>query len=441
LIPCPVSLRYLGENWPRECLPVVKAIEDTWIRTKLNFKQENPVPTSPPLKYEGNDIIRVVISVQWGWLNVFDSVWRCHTPECRNGSFANPSCSGTFLVDGDVFGHTTDAPDCNTTCAGLGNPNCKVEWIRYGYQAKTSKSPPKRTLTFQGNYDAVYLALQNVTYRPDPYQNSLRLRSRYYSPIQAQLGPYEKLIARIFIGADLVASLTTMVIIDYINNPPTLTNPQEGYKRPPVCDVDPLTTFPACHFGQFYRMENTDKILAIPNVQATDIDIFENCNYAVPECSKVPRPYCSAPSLARSPPSLRCPQPRRQHPRNISSLAPFSRVSVAFTFRLWRFPLYSSSAPFSFFSSFLNRAAHLSFLCFPVPLSDRRPSVRPFLPRPPLPNPTPSSGVRARLSLCARTGIGHWACKFRAQRQKFMFGGCGGKFWWRAGDARELCGY
>jgi hypothetical protein len=281
--------RYLGENWPRECFPIVQATEDTWVRTKFYFKQENPVPTSPPLRYDQPDIIRVVITVQWGWLNLFESVWRCHSTACQNVSFADAACTGTFLVDGDAFGHTTDPPDCNTTCAGL-DANCKVEWIRYGYKAKTSSSPPRRTLTFQGNYDAVYLALLNLTYRPDPYQNSLRLKSRYYSPIQAQLGPYEKLIAKVYTGANLVASLTTMVVIDHINNPPTLTNPTDGYKPPPVCGVDPLTTFPACHFGQFYRMEDTDKTLAIPNVQASDTDIFETCNFAVPECSKVPRP-------------------------------------------------------------------------------------------------------------------------------------------------------
>jgi hypothetical protein len=285
-----MAVRFPGEMWPKECFPVIQAVEDSWINTKFYFLQENVVPSLPAVPYTGKEVITVVISVQWGWLDIFSTVWQCHTFACKNSSFSHPECSGTFVDKGDLFGHIANPPPCNVTCA-LGQ--CSLDSIIYSYEIKTLTSPPKRILTIEGKYDAINHALHNLTYRPDPFQNSLRLRSRLYSPVQAQLGPYEKLLAQIYMLGRLVSSVTMLVHIEDVNNAPVLTNPTAGYKRPTICDVNPLTTFPPCHFGQFYRNEDTDKTLSITGVQATDVDLFETCTWAVPQCAKV-APSCKA---------------------------------------------------------------------------------------------------------------------------------------------------
>lgn len=259
-------------------------VEDTWVKTQFYFQQENIVPSLPPVPYDKPDTITVVVSVQWGWLDIFGTVWQCHTFACKNASFADEACTGTFVVAGDPFGHVTNPPPCNLTCpSGL----CSLDSIVYSYNVKTQSSPPKRIITIKGKYDAILQALHNLAYRPDPYQNSLRLRSRYYSPVQSELGPYEKLLAEVHMSGRLVASITMMVNIEDVNNAPVLTNPTVGYQPPPICGVDPLTVYPPCHFGQFYRLEDTDKTLPIAGVQASDVDLFESCTWAVPQCAKV----------------------------------------------------------------------------------------------------------------------------------------------------------
>ena len=260
-------------------------MEDTWVPTQFYFEQQNPVSSLAPIPYTGTDKITVVISVQWGWIDIFGTVWQCHAFACRNVSFADEECSGTFVVNGDPFGHITNPPSCNATCGEL----CKLNSIVYSYQVKTLTSPPKRILTIVGQYAAVLSAFQNLTYRPDPYQNSRRLASRYYSPTQAELGPYEKLVTEVHMLGKLVASITQMVEIDDVDNAPTLTNPTVGYQPPPICAVDPLTTYEPCHFGQFFRSEDTDTTLSVPGIQAADVDLFESCTWAVPQCSTVRR--------------------------------------------------------------------------------------------------------------------------------------------------------
>jgi hypothetical protein len=78
-----------------------------------------------------------------------------------------------------------------------------------------------------------------------------------------------------------------MLHIKDVNNRPTLSNPGDTYRPSPVCNADPLATLGQCHFGQFFRFEDTFKTMSIAGVQADDIDLWESCSFAFPECTKV----------------------------------------------------------------------------------------------------------------------------------------------------------
>lgn len=138
-----------------------------------------------------------------------------------------------------------------------------------------------------------------VRYKPEPYQNNWRLKSRYLSAPTAQKAPYEKMLVQLWVEdptgfgevakpGDLVmvSEVTQMLHIADVNNRPVLANPADTYRKSPVCS-DPLATLGECHFGQFYRLEDTFKSLSIAGVIATDIDLWETCSYNFPECTKV----------------------------------------------------------------------------------------------------------------------------------------------------------
>ena len=59
-----------GQNWPAECFPVVDMEEDKWMPIRVNFWQENLVPSLEPYAYEGPEDITVRIKVWWGILDI-----------------------------------------------------------------------------------------------------------------------------------------------------------------------------------------------------------------------------------------------------------------------------------------------------------------------------------------------------------------------------------
>eukprot|EP00960_Hanusia_phi_P013762 403861-Hanusia_phi.AAC.7 len=268
-----------GQNWPAECKPVVSAIEDTWSVIGLRFLQENPVPSIDPIAYEGTEIITVTIEVHWGALSIYGLDKYC------------PDQSTNFATD-----PAADNLVCNV-CNATGNACSTIKEfpstaavltdVQFSFIRETSLMPKARVLKFSGQYTAVDAAMQNLTYKAEPYQNYLRLKSRYLSAKTAQLLPFEEMIISIAMLDRMVANISQIVHIVDVNNAPTLVNPTTGWKESPICTADPLTTLEECHFGQFFRYEDTDKILAIPNTKASDIDLFEECSYAFPECKKV----------------------------------------------------------------------------------------------------------------------------------------------------------
>ena len=169
-----------------------------------------------------------------------------------------------------------------------------VNLIKFAYLAETPTSTKVQILEFRGAYEEVFNTLELVRYKPEPYQNHWRLKSRFLSKHTAQKAPYEKMVISLMVDdpeapgtALLVSELTQMLHISDVNNAPVLANPGDNYRPSPVCAADPLSTMGQCHFGQFFRLEDTSKTLSIAGVKATDIDLWETCSYTFPECTKV----------------------------------------------------------------------------------------------------------------------------------------------------------
>ena len=60
-------------------------------------------------------------------------------------------------------------------------------------------SAKRRVLEVRGKYQAVVDTLNRVRYKPEPFQNHFRLKSRYLSSATAQKAPFEKMLVQLWV--------------------------------------------------------------------------------------------------------------------------------------------------------------------------------------------------------------------------------------------------
>ena len=222
-----------------------------------------------------------------------------HSDKCRNKVMTDLSEAekNTQLTDVEcVICNDEDATErqCAELLPKITLLPKNVKYVRYSYRAKTPTSTKVQILEFRGQYTEVFSTLDMVRYKPEPFQNHWRLKSRYLSKTTSQQAPYEKMVIALLVEDPqspgtllLVSELTQMLHISDVNNRPKLANPADNYRPSPVCAADPLSTMGQCHFGQFFRLEDTYQSISIAGVIAEDIDLWETCSYDFPECTKV----------------------------------------------------------------------------------------------------------------------------------------------------------
>ena len=324
-----------GQNWPAECLSVVTVREDEWKPININFWQENVVPSLEPVVYTGTEDITVRIMVWWGILDISgrpdvdingNAIDETAVPPISprfsvEGVAANIRCKKTPMLDLNAAPPSEDQ-EC-VVCDDASEHKCSdllpmltqlqknVNYVKYEYKAETAKSAKERVLVFRGQYTDVYATLGIVKYKPEKNQNYLRLKSRYLSSATAQKAPFEKMVIQLLVDDPtgwepikpggkwrygnyhypntpvVVSEVTQTMHIEDVNNPPELENPANTYSASPLCSSDPLATLGECHFGQFFRLEDTFKTLDVKGVSGSDVDLWETCSYNFPECTKV----------------------------------------------------------------------------------------------------------------------------------------------------------
>jgi hypothetical protein len=232
--------------------------------------------------------------------------------------FANsPRCKKTAMIDFKVDLPTTNMScivcsddDATKRCSTLlpsitGSAKSNVNFIKYEYIAESATGEPKmRVLEFRGNIQDVYATLELVKYKPEPRQNHWLLKSRYVSASTAKKMPFEKMKIGLYLQNPatsgtlaLVSEIRQIMNIKDVNNAPTLKNPTDTYSKPQLCLSDPLVTRQDCHFGQFFRFEDTFQTLKIVGVQVSDTDLLESCTFNFPVCNKID---CSVATLMGS---------------------------------------------------------------------------------------------------------------------------------------------
>lgn len=154
-----------------------------------------------------------------------------------------------------------------------------------------SRTTDTREVEFEGTYQAVYVALQNLRYKPNSQQNTNRLHSLIFSATSAKGQPFELLKFNVSTSSSggsftHMDSLTQMVQIIAVNDAPAISDPSLGYiDPPPACAQNPYN--PTCHFGQFFSYEDKYDVVRVTGLNINDVDIFESCLTDLQECKTV----------------------------------------------------------------------------------------------------------------------------------------------------------
>eukprot|EP00960_Hanusia_phi_P034525 751133-Hanusia_phi.AAC.7 len=98
----------------------------------------------------------------------------------------------------------------------------------------------------QGTYEEVYNSITNIFYRPDPNQNSLRLKNKFYNPTASQQRPYEELVLNVFStnctsSSVVLVNVSVLVGIVDIDDAPAIFNPSSTYTSPKSCTANDLS--------------------------------------------------------------------------------------------------------------------------------------------------------------------------------------------------------
>jgi hypothetical protein len=243
----------------------------------------------PPQSYLQNPFsgstVRVTINVTYGELDFFDT---------------QPKCDWKEVGDLRICVITTQMLYGNRT--GVNRPT-NITYTQY------TAAPKLFSVQLMGTFGNVTLALDQMLYRPQAQQNSIRLKSRIYSPASAKEQPYEEMKIRVdyleygdpFAAAapfKEIGSLSQLIYTVNINDAPTITEPKAYYLEPGYCrsaaadSLPPAPDFsrvaaPECHFGQYFSYEDADNPVNIKGVEIGDLDLYELCTFTQQECAKV----------------------------------------------------------------------------------------------------------------------------------------------------------
>lgn len=229
-----------------------------------------PLQTFRENPFEGSSV-RVTVNVTYGDLDVYDTF-----PRCILVGVDPQEC----VVDGSLWTNSSASP--------ADRPR-RVVYREY-------VSANVRQLELIGTFANVTRALDVLLYKPLPQQNSIRLKSRVYSPASAEEQPYE----RMYIGVDFLQSgdsmaanakwqrvgdMDQLVYTVNINDQPSIVEPKESYVYPPFCSM--RNPNPVCHFGQFFAYEDTGIPVDVAGVEIADVDLYEDCGFIQQECKQV----------------------------------------------------------------------------------------------------------------------------------------------------------
>ena len=164
---------------PGICLPRLQVIEGSYSPLATYFLQKSPngsalTPDAASATVKASTLI-VTASAKWGWLDIFgllntcgcDVLSKCY--RCEFDSADGTSASMSF----DSF-HST-APVANGALHGLRH-------VTYTSSAIAGSVSRYITLQMEGSFRSILNAMLNMTFLPDQYFNSFRVRHLLLAP-------------------------------------------------------------------------------------------------------------------------------------------------------------------------------------------------------------------------------------------------------------------
>eukprot|EP00961_Rhodomonas_salina_P146324 1969626-Rhodomonas_salina.1 len=240
------------ERFPPTCLPRVQTVEgiDSPLGTYLGYidtiiladnstvdecrgledRAITPYPT---------ETITVEASVRWGYLNVYNLKSKCN------------------LLD------ALDRPCVYTNVEG-------IDSVRFETHGAVLEEV--RTLQLTGKYEAVMRGMLNMSFVPLPLYNTLRVRHNQISPTTTRVQPWFQVEYRTAVGGTIDRAsepFTQLIDVLAVNDPPRITDPQEGYIRGCLTSTPCGTEFSKYaredvegeredfYFGQYWRREGS----------------------------------------------------------------------------------------------------------------------------------------------------------------------------------------
>ena len=207
---CPSDPNTLSCNSNAQ-LPMVYALEDTWTGIGIGLKASSD-----------SSSYALSLLVYYGVLDVYNISSKCGWVEE----------SGNVTVDGFQVQKSCSFSS-DTLCSYItpylsSSTSCPTEIVLTQFVVVNDISPFK--LEISGKLSEISSTILNVKYKPNQYQNSLRLKSEYYNSASSKIRPYEVL------NISLPDNSTFPVFLNIlaIDNPPEMKS--SLYSQPSACN-------------------------------------------------------------------------------------------------------------------------------------------------------------------------------------------------------------
>ena len=186
-----------GITFPALCLPVNFQLEDSWVNVSTYFLHDPGAGVPPQDPSEApfpGLLIRFNATVWYGQLDLYH--------------FGN-NCTSRDITGDCILEREQMVSILDNICKGRNDQGCMSDMHmiradllpqRVIFREEDSGIFAMRTLTIIGSYAQIYAAMFALKYRPNPLENTNRLRSRLYNPGFSKLRPYETLDIQVDLG-------------------------------------------------------------------------------------------------------------------------------------------------------------------------------------------------------------------------------------------------
>ena len=263
-----------------QCLPRLQVSEGRFspLGTYFHhFNSSSSLILNPEQATHLVDELTVHVAVKWGYLDVFN-LW--------------PNCASAVKE-----------PGSSCTLGPAEVPWLPVRRIKWTTRGRLLQED--RAIAITGTFQQLKAAMLNMSFSPIDYYNSLRVRHYQLSPLSTQIQPWFEVSYRLSndMGEDNDRSAIFKQLIEVFskNDPPRLSDPQQGYLRGCITKTPCGNVFssyetdgPNFYFGQFWVWEGSLQQLAISGLEASDPDVDERCLFS----SSKPCPFLLDPVQA-----------------------------------------------------------------------------------------------------------------------------------------------